>query len=52
MLSLINAARMVLQGKSSLSSKIVSILLYVIAEAVFIAFMAWCFFTSLWYLEN
>lgn len=52
MLSLISASRIVLQGKSSILSKIVSILLYVIAEAVFMAFMAWCFFTTLWYLEN
>lgn len=52
MLSLINTARMVFKGKSSIYSKLFSILLYVIAEAVFVAFMAWCFFTTLWYLES
>lgn len=43
---------MAFSGNGSLHSKIIALLVYIIAEAAFIAFLAWVFFAFLWYLEN
>jgi hypothetical protein len=52
MVSFLTAVRMAFSGNGSLHSKIIGLLVYIIAEAAFIAFLGWVFFATIWYLEN
>lgn len=52
MLNFSSVVRMIFAGNSSLYSKIIGLIVYIIAEAAFVAFLAWVFFTFLWYLDN
>jgi hypothetical protein len=43
---------MITDNDSSKRSRIVAIAAWVLLEAAFIAFLAWVFFVTLWYLES
>jgi len=43
---------MITDNNSSKPSRLIAILAWVLLEAAFIAFLAWVFFVTLWYLES
>jgi len=43
---------MITDDKSSKWARAISLFTWVVAEAVFIAFLAWVFYVVLWVLEN